>query len=958
MLFLTTALFNQLVPRRAGRLRAAALPAVRRRGASIRAGVATVLAARPAGAAAARLRADREHDVRDLARGRGGAARPRRDPDRPADRQHDGLRARRAGAAGADRRRRASCTSAATAWRAATYSRPELTAERFVPHPVGARASGSTAPATWCAGARTARSSSSAASTSRSRCAASASSPARSRRRSRRVPGVARGGGRLRARPAQAAGGLRVAGAAARPDRRAAARRAAPRAAGAHGARAYRRARRPAADAQRQGRSRAPAGVRRSERERALRPPSTRARGGWPPSGPRCSGASGSAATTTSSTLGGDSIEHPAGHRARQAGLPARRRQICSGAPLAASCRRERARSAVSAGERAPAAWARVAAHAHPAWFFAHADPHGTTSTSRSCSRRASRSRRRARAAPRRLSRSTRRCASLPRRGDRLDRRHIRLRPTRPLHPREDLRSSCRATSGRGLSGRASHRSAAWISSVGPLLRSCSSPCRRATARACCSSCITSSSTACRGASCSRTSSSLPRGQGGMRAELACAPRAFRIGRQTLPALARTRMPCSELGYWQRRAAASADRCRAIIAGARAPGVASVRGRRASDTQRFCGAAQGLRHRASTSCCSPRWRCALCALGGLPAVLIELEGHGREELSEAPSTSRRTVGWFTTSFPAGPPRAGAGDRCRGACIKAKEQAARRAAARPELWRARALRQRRGARPGARTAAAPGRVQLPRAARPELRRGAPSVAPARESSGDDSRTGHAPLSARPRDRRRDATRASLALSFRTRRRATCAAPWRAWRRASGASSRRWSSTATSRAPCVLTPSDVPLAALEAGTPHERWRRASAVRDVYRLTPMQEGMLFHALCADAGDDVYVTQLVADRRACSTSALSARPGRRPSPRTRACAPASCPRSAAPVQRVHQIETSFPSRVPRGGAHAGSVRALAAAGAGAAARAFVARARPADAFHPLGGARRLAIV
>ncbi len=38
-----------------------------------------------------------------------------------------------AAAAGAARRRRASCTSAATGWRAATSNRPDLTAERFVP---------------------------------------------------------------------------------------------------------------------------------------------------------------------------------------------------------------------------------------------------------------------------------------------------------------------------------------------------------------------------------------------------------------------------------------------------------------------------------------------------------------------------------------------------------------------------------------------------------------------------------------------------------------------------------------------------------------------------------------------------------------------------------------------------------------------------------------------------------
>ncbi len=85
--------------------------------------------------------------------------------------------------------------------------RPALTAERFVPDPFGASpARGSTAPATWPAGAPTASSSSSAAPTTRSRSAASASSWARSRpcsastRRSPRRP----------CRPRDAAGDKRL----------------------------------------------------------------------------------------------------------------------------------------------------------------------------------------------------------------------------------------------------------------------------------------------------------------------------------------------------------------------------------------------------------------------------------------------------------------------------------------------------------------------------------------------------------------------------------------------------------------------------------------------------------------------------------------------------------------------------------------------------------------------------
>ena len=77
--------------------------------------------------------------------------------DRPADRQHPRLRARRAAASRCRSASPASSTSAAPGWPAATSAAPELTAERFVPDPFGGgRARASTAPATSSAGCRTA----------------------------------------------------------------------------------------------------------------------------------------------------------------------------------------------------------------------------------------------------------------------------------------------------------------------------------------------------------------------------------------------------------------------------------------------------------------------------------------------------------------------------------------------------------------------------------------------------------------------------------------------------------------------------------------------------------------------------------------------------------------------------------------------------------------------------------
>ena len=123
-------------------------------------------ALRRPGPAGQHLRPDRGDDHRHRPRELDGAGRAARRSAGPIG-GHPVLRARRRAAAGAGRARRASCASAAPASPAATSSRPDLTAERFVPDPYGEPGAGSTAPATGRAGGPTGSWSSSAASTTR-----------------------------------------------------------------------------------------------------------------------------------------------------------------------------------------------------------------------------------------------------------------------------------------------------------------------------------------------------------------------------------------------------------------------------------------------------------------------------------------------------------------------------------------------------------------------------------------------------------------------------------------------------------------------------------------------------------------------------------------------------------------------------------------------------------------------
>ncbi|MEV0370842.1 non-ribosomal peptide synthase/polyketide synthase [Streptomyces sp. NPDC050636] len=60
---------------------------------------------------------------------------------------------------------------------------------------------------------------------------------------------------------------------------------------------------------------------------------------------------------------------------------------------------------------------------------------------------------------------------------------------------------------------------------------------------------------------------------------------------------------------------------------------------------------------------------------------------------------------------------------------------------------------------------------------------------------------------------------------------------------------------------LTPSDLPLVSLSQSEIDELEAQPGGVADVLPLSPLQEGLLFHALYADSGPDVYAMQLAVD-------------------------------------------------------------------------------------------------
>ena len=250
-------------------------------------------------------------------------------------------------------------------------------------------------------------------------------------------------------------------------------------------------------------------------------------------------------------------------------------------------------------------------------------------------------------------------------------------------------------------------------------------------------------------------------------------------------------------------------------------------------------------------------------------MLIDLEGHGREELFADVDLSR-TVGWFTSLFPvrldAGRTRSrrGAGGRAgarpraqgdQGAAAGAAGPRARLRAAALSQPRDRVAARRRFAPPqigfnylGRFAAAAVGGLGAERPEAAALGSGGDPAMPLAhalevnaltlDAAGGTDADGHLVVGAGAAvGRRRCAT----------------------WRSAGSGRWRRWCAMRRNPGPAAARPSDLPLVALSQGEIERLERRYPQIEDILPLSPLQEGLLFHALYDAQAPDVYTVQLV---------------------------------------------------------------------------------------------------
>ncbi|SFK58268.1 non-ribosomal peptide synthetase [Methylocapsa palsarum] len=245
---------------------------------------------------------------------------------------------------------------------------------------------------------------------------------------------------------------------------------------------------------------------------------------------------------------------------------------------------------------------------------------------------------------------------------------------------------------------------------------------------------------------------------------------------------------------------------------------------------------------------------ALGSLSGESRVLIDLEGHGREELSEGIDLSR-TVGWFTSLYPvllSIRPGASPGEALK--AVKEQLRAIPRKGIGYGLLRycspdgEIAARLRDGAR---------AQVSFNYLGQYDQSVGPDALFAAAEEPVGPERDGR---TLRPHDLAFFANVLSGRLEFglsysmarwRPERAQALLAAW-------SAAIARLIEHCLSPAAGGRTPSDFPLALLTQQQLDELPEKARAIEDAYPLTPLQQGLLFHALY-EPGSGVYVEQMI---------------------------------------------------------------------------------------------------
>ncbi|WP_316159141.1 MULTISPECIES: non-ribosomal peptide synthetase [unclassified Bradyrhizobium] len=251
---------------------------------------------------------------------------------------------------------------------------------------------------------------------------------------------------------------------------------------------------------------------------------------------------------------------------------------------------------------------------------------------------------------------------------------------------------------------------------------------------------------------------------------------------------------------------------------------------------------------------------------GIDGVVIELEGHGREDVL-ADCDLTRTVGWFTTAFPV---RLDGGSETDGALITRVKETLR---AVPDRGLGYGVLRHLGAKEHREALAA---VPNPRIVFNYLGRfdgqlGASAPYRIAPENPGPMRAADTPLRAwliingEVRDGR---LRLGFRYGSRRYRRATVERLAELYRAALHGLVDHCLGGAGG-----LTPSDVPLAGLDQAALDRLCATIDcrSVEDIYPLSPMQQGLLFHAL-RDGADDVYVNQLSIELRGVTPARLRA--------------------------------------------------------------------------------------